>query len=317
MRTSKPRNTVEKRKPAEKIRRGPVRQAVAPPSTLSAIQRLMFDTIRRPLSSGERMRRDSAGAADAIIKPNDRLTSFERLQIYNQQYWWRMLANFADDFHGLRAVVGVRKFDRLAVAYLDACPSRSWTLRNLGSRVPEFLASHPGLTAPHSALALDVARVEWARTVAFDERELPRIDPARIARTPPDRLRFGVQPHVQLLELRHPVDELLLRLKHRDSQTVSNAATAARRRRVVRLFAKPSRKPIYLAVHRHQFSVFYKRLAPEAWRLLRSLRAGRTLDEACAEAFAGSAEPPDQCASRVREWFTTWTALGWLCRAPR
>ena len=211
MRTSKPRNTVEKRKPAEKIRRGPVRQAVAPPSTLSAIQRLMFDTIRRPLSSGERMRRDSAGAADAIIKPNDRLTSFERLQIYNQQYWWRMLANFADDFHGLRAVVGVRKFDRLAVAYLDACPSRSWTLRNLGSRVPEFLASHPGLTAPHSALALDVARVEWARTVAFDERELPRIDPARIARTPPDRLRFGVQPHVQLLELRHPVDELLLR----------------------------------------------------------------------------------------------------------
>ena len=92
--------------------------------------------------------------AAEFIKPNDRLTSFERLQIYNQQYWWRLLANFADDFRGLRAVLGERKFDRVAVAYLEAWPSRSWTLRNLGSHLAEFLAARPELTAPHSALAL-------------------------------------------------------------------------------------------------------------------------------------------------------------------
>jgi hypothetical protein len=282
---------------------------------LADIQRVMLDTIRQPLAPGERMRRDSAGAADAIIKPNDRLTSFERLQIYNQQYWWRLLANFADDFRGLRAVLGERKFDRVAVAYLEAFPSRSWTLRNLGSHLAEFLAAHPELTAPHSALALDVARVEWARTVAFDEAEMPPINPQRIAKAAPERLRLGVQPYVQLLELRYPVDQLLLRIKQHDVQAVSNAATAARRRRAVRLFAKPGREPIFLAVHRHDFLVYYKRLEPEAWRLLHALRAGRTLDDACVEAFADSSDSDERNTEKVREWFATWTAFGWLCRA--
>lgn len=273
----------------------------------------MLDTIRRPLTSGERMQRDSMGAAKAIIKPNDRLTSFERLQIYNQQYWWRLLANFADDFPGLCAVLGQRKFDRLSVAYLEKFPSNTWTLRDLGSRLVEFLGMRPDLTAPHEALALDVARVEWARTVAFDEGELPPVNPQRLAKTPPSRLRFRVQPYLQLLKLRHPVDELLLRLRHHNTQTVSNAATAARRRSVVRLFAKPARTPFYLVVHRHDFSVFYKRLAPEAWLLLQMLQTGHTLEEACNAAFADSPAPPEKNAENIREWFATWTALGWLC----
>lgn len=285
-------------------------------ASLDGIQRLMLDTIRRPLLPDESMQRDSESAAQSIIKPNDRLTSFDRLQIYNQQYWWRMLGNFAEDFRGLRAVVGGRKFDRLAVAYIDACPSRSWTLGELGARLPGFIEAHPEFTAPHTALALDVARVEWARTFSFDAGEFPPINPQRVGQTPPDLLRLGVQPHVQLLQLRHPVDESLIRLRHRETQAVSNAATSTRRRAVVRLSAQPARTPIFLAVHRHNYSVFYKRLEPEAWRLLQALRAGETLDNACAHAFAKSTASPRKSAEKIREWFATWTALGWLCRAP-
>lgn len=274
----------------------------------------MLDLVRRPLLPDESMQPDSDAAAKTFIKPNDRLTSFDRLQIYNQQYWWRMLGTFGEDFRGVRAVVGERKFDRLAVAYIEAFPSNSWTLAELGERLPDFLAAHPELTAPHTALACDVARLEWARTFSFDAAECAPINPQRIARTPPDRLRFGVQPHVQLLELRHPVDEALIRLKHRNTQAMSNAATSTRRRRVGRLFAKPGRQPLFLAVHRHDFSVFYKRLEREAWLLLQALRAGQTLDDACASAFAQSSAPPEQNAEKIRAWFATWTALGWLCR---
>ena len=67
-----------------------------------------------------------------IIKPNDRLTSFERLEIYNRQYWFRLMAGFAEDFPGLHAVLGGRRFDAMAKAYLIDCPSQSFTLRNLG-----------------------------------------------------------------------------------------------------------------------------------------------------------------------------------------
>ena len=41
--------------------------------------------------------------AGEFIKPNDRLTSFERLEIYNRQYWFRLLSSFAEDFPGFRA----------------------------------------------------------------------------------------------------------------------------------------------------------------------------------------------------------------------
>ena len=282
---------------------------------LAEIQRAMADAIMRPLTSGERMQRNSAAVAARIIKPNDRLDSFERLQIYNQQYWWRLLGNFGEDFHGLRAVIGQRKFDRLANAYLESCPSTSWSLRDLGSGVEGFIAAHPAMVAPHERLALDMVRVEWARVVAFDGPERPRLDPARVAKIPPDRLRFGVQPYVTLLELWHPIDDMLGQLRNAPIETgsVSNAVAAMRSRRRKRLFARARKIPIHLAVHRHELSVYFKRLEPAAYRLLVALRANQTLDAACAQAFTGAKELPEQSAAKVQAWFSNWMRLGWLC----
>ena len=291
------------------------------PARLADIQRLMAQAIMRPLSARDEMQpvwangtRTSAVAA-RIIKPNDRLESFERLQIYNQQYWWRLLGSFAEDFRGLRAVLGERKFDRLAVAYLESRGSTSWNLRNVGQHLPGFLDEQPDLTAPHTALAIDMVRVEWARVEAFDGPALPPIDPQKIASRAPDRLRFRLQPYITLLALHHPIDHLLRKLRQAniETSTASNAATGARRRRPVRLSARASREPVHLVVHRHDLSVFYKRLDPEAYLLLSALRDGATLDAACGAAFADAREFPAQSAEKIRRWFAQWTQLGWLC----
>ena len=291
------------------------------PARLADIQRLMAHAIMRPLTAREEMQRawidgsPAAAVAERIIKPNDRLESFERLQIYNQQYWWRLLGNFGEDFRGLRAVLGERKFDRLAVTYLDRSGSTSWNLRNVGQHLHAFLVAHPEFTAPHTALALDMVRVEWARVEAFDGAALPPVDPQKIASRAPDRLRFKLQPYLTLLELHHPIDRLLRKLREAGIETssASNAATGARTRRRVRLTARASVEPLHLAVHRHDLSVYYKRLDPEAYRLLTALRDGATLDAACGEAFADSRELPAQSAEKIRRWFAQWTQLGWLC----
>ncbi|MBA3651449.1 MAG: putative DNA-binding domain-containing protein, partial [Chthoniobacterales bacterium] len=245
------------------------------------------------------------------------LDSFDRLQIYNQQYWWRLLGNFAEDFRGLRAVLGERKFDKLAVAYLDDRGSQSWTLRNLGSRLEEFLRAHPELTSPQSALALDMVKVEWARTVAFDEAEKPPLPPEKVRDVPPELLRLGLQPYIVLLELNHPIDHLLGKLKRQseiETGTLSNAVSSARPRARRRLSVRPSRKPIYLAVHRHKFSVYYKRLEPEAYRLLCALRKGAPLDTACDLAFTLSSRSAETMAAKVQSWFAAWMSFGWLTR---
>ncbi len=289
---------------------------------LAGVQRLMLQAIGRPLMPDEGMQRawiDGSATADVaakFIKPNDRLTSFERLQIYNQQYWWRLLASFAEDYPGLRAVVGQRKFDRLANTYIESCGSTSWTMRNLGRHLESFLRTHPELITPHEGLAVDVARVEWARVIAFDDPEKPRLQPEQIGAAPADKLRISLQPYISLLELSHPVDELLLKLKESEIETgaFSNAVSSDRPRRRMRLTAHPSRKPIHLAIHRHELSVYYKRLEPEAFLLLTALRGGASLETACAQAFADSKALPETNAAKVQQWFVTWMQLGWLCR---
>ncbi len=269
----------------------------------------------RPLTAREGMQRTNAETAHAIIKPNDRLDSFERLQIYNQQYWWRLLGNFGDDFHGLRAVIGHRKFDRLATAYLESCPSMSWSLRDLGEKLESFIAGHSEFVAPHEKLAGEMVRVEWARVVAFDGEERSRLDPARIAKTAPEKLKIGLQPYISLIEMWHPIDDLLGKLREAKIETgsVSNAVAAARTRRPKRLVARLRQAPLYLAVHRHELAVYYKRLDPAAYRLLTGLRDGETLDAACASALADSKELPEQSAAKVQAWFANWMRLGWLC----
>lgn len=287
------------------------------------LQALMAKAVMRPLTADDGMQRNwsdgsaTARIAEQFIKPNDRLDSFERLQIYNQQYWWRLLGNFAEDFRGLRAVLGERKFDKLAVAYLDDRGSQSWTLRNLGSRLEEFLRDRPELTAPQTALALDMVRVEWARTVAFDEAENPPLPANKVRDIPPELLRLGLQPYLILLELHHPIDVLLGKLKRQseiETGTLSNAVSSVRPRARRRLTVRPSPKPIYLAVHRHKFSVYYKRLDAEAWHLLRALREGTPLDAACGLAFADSSDLPEAMAEKIRSWFAAWMGFGWLTR---
>ncbi len=151
------------------------------------LQRRMARAVMTPLTSSERMRsvspdgRSMRAIANQIIKPNDRLTSFERLEIYNRQYWFRLLSAFAEDFPGLRAVLGGRRFDAMAKAYLTDCPSQSFTLRNLGSRLVNWLQKNPAWAGERQNLAVDMARLEWADIEAFDGLREPSLKPEDLA----------------------------------------------------------------------------------------------------------------------------------------
>src|SRR6266481_4213992 len=150
---------------------------------LKELQTLMASAIFRPLTDDNRMQPEwtdgssTAVVAERFIKPNDRLTSFDRLEIYNRVYWFRVLDCLYDDYPGLRAVLGERKFMKLITAYLAKYPSASFTLRNLGSRLEKFIRDEPRWIAPRVELALDMARFEWAQVVAFDDEAKPAIKP--------------------------------------------------------------------------------------------------------------------------------------------
>ena len=95
-------------------------------------------------------------------------------------------------------------------AYLTDCPSRSFTLRNLGSRLEAWLRKHPKWAGGQQAPALDMVRLEWADIEAFDGKQEQPVQADDLRGAAATRLRLALQPYITLLELRYPVDDLLL-----------------------------------------------------------------------------------------------------------
>jgi len=287
---------------------------------LEQIQRAFFELTRQPLTASEGMRsrlpdgRSTRKIADALIKPNDRLTSAERLCIYNQQYWFRLLSCLADDFPGLRAIIGQRKYDKLAVAYLNDCPSESFTLRNLGRRLEPWLRQHPEFAAGAERIVLDMVRLEWAEIEAFDCAQLPIFE-SKDFRCISGDTAFDLQPHLQLLDLNYPVDNLLLKIRRDMPETdiVSNAVLEFPRASKLRRVTLPKPRKVYLVVYRLQLSVYFKRLRRDAFALVRALSRGRSLADAIEVSLAESRRAND-FKTELRQWFQNWAALGWFAQ---
>jgi len=182
---------------------------------LLELQRRMAEDVRRPLTADYEMQRTTgegtptADIAASYISPNNRLTSFERLEIYNRQYWFRLITAVSEDYPTLNAILGPKRFDALILAYLGEHPSTSWTLRDLGSKLPAFLAAHPEFCGRRYRLAVDVASLELAYVDAFDRKQLDPLTTEE-AQAIGAESRLFLQPHLRLLELVYPVDNLVL-----------------------------------------------------------------------------------------------------------
>jgi hypothetical protein len=281
----------------------------------------MARAVMQPLTRSERMQQTAPDGkpmrsyAARFIRPNDRLTSFERLEIYNRQYWFRVLSSMVEDFPGLRAVLGEHCFEEMCKAYITDCPSRSFTLRDLGARLESWLRKHPKWARAKQDLALDIARLEWADIEAFDGKAEPALRPEDLSSTTDAKLRLKLQPYVQLLSLKYPVDDLLLEVRKDDEDTdfASNAFQEKRKRKRVQGVAKLKPSPIFLAVHRIDYSVYFRRIELEEFAILSALRAGKLLGKAIDAGLQKTAIPLEERAASVQQWFQTWAALGWFC----
>jgi putative DNA-binding protein len=289
---------------------------------LLELQRRMAEDVRRPLTSDFGMQQETEDGcsisqlAEGYVKPNDRLTSFERLEIYNRQYWFRLIAAVSEDFPALAAVLGAKRFNNLVLAYLKENPSTSFTLRNLGRNLPMWLVGHPESAPARHLLLLDVARLEWAYIEAFDGGIVPPITQEDLGDLGADST-LSLQPHLQLLDLRYPVDELVLAV-HKEtpaSDIVSNAVLEREQKQMSpRRLPTMRRAAIYLAVHRFDNSVYYRRIDREAFLLLSALQRRIGVDEAIEAAFADSKIAAEEQGQKIQQYFAHAAELGWFCR---
>jgi hypothetical protein len=203
----------------------------------------------------------------------------------------------------------------MSKAYLVDCPSRSFTLRNLGARLESWLRKQPKWAGPKQALAVDIVRLEWADIEAFDGKAEPALRPEDLRADAGANLKLKLQPYVRLLDLKYPVDDLLLEVRKEDEDTdfASNAFQERHKRKRVQAVAKLKPAEIFLAVHRVDDSVYFRRIEREEFVILRALRDGKALGEAIEVALRKSRVPAEERAGLVQQWFQNWAALGWFC----
>ncbi|HWT67219.1 MAG TPA: DNA-binding domain-containing protein [Terracidiphilus sp.] len=276
------------------------------------MQREMAAAVMMPLTGEDGMQklardgRQMIEVAGSFVNGNSALTPFERLEIYNRQYWFRVLDALAEDFTALAAVIGPRRFGAMSVAYLDAHPSKSYTLRNIGLKLAEYLVDHPEFTGRRGALAVDVARLEWLHVEAFDGEEWTALAVADIAQLSGDS-RLSLQPHLRLLEINYAVDELVIGL-HREAHN-----TEGEDRALTSKLPRAHKRRLFMAVHRADHTVYYRRLEREEFMILQELRRGEPLAKALDRGFIFSRHSARWQAGKVSEWFRHWAEMGWLC----
>lgn len=286
---------------------------------LLELQRRMSEDVRRPLTPDFEMQATTEQGlpmgeiASSYVRPNALLTSFERLEIYNRQYWFRVIGAVSEDFPALNAVLGVKRFDALVLAYLRENPSTSFTLRDIGAKLPSWLALHPHYAGTRHALAVDVARLEWAYVEAFDSASLRPFSPEDFAGLGAGST-LRLQPHLRLLDLQYPVDEVVLAVHKAtpEADIASNAVTECRRS-PRRTLPRVKRSSVYLAVHRFDNSVYYRRIDREEFLLFMNLRDGDSIATAIDDAFAGCRLTTEKQAGKIQEYFAHASELGWFC----
>jgi hypothetical protein len=162
--------------------------------SLALLQRELLHALRAPNSPPPHWIAGDEGRA------------MRRFQIYRHAYRARLSEALADNFPMLARLVGDEWWRRLAGAYLDAHPSRRYSIRWFGEHLPDWL-DRAALFDCGPALA-DVARLEWALGLAFDAHDETPLSSEALARTPPERwpaLRFRFGRSLVRLSLRHRI----------------------------------------------------------------------------------------------------------------
>lgn len=116
------------------------------PAALAQIQRWFASIITRPIDGDSKMMPISPSGipmmseASEYIAPSPFLKPHERMELYNQQYWWRLFSAMQEAFPLLARLFGLHDFNNaIAMPYLLENTPDHWSLFLLGHRLPGWL----------------------------------------------------------------------------------------------------------------------------------------------------------------------------------
>jgi len=255
---------------------------------LAATVRWFQDSVVAPHESRPRR----LAPADSVIWPSGTLQPAQRVKIYADAYFARLVEALEEDFPAVCRLLGHRAFHGICRGYLERHPSRSRSLNPLGRKLPEFLSDR--------AAARDLARLEVAMSEVFDGDAVEPLKPSDFGKIAPGKLaraRLIFVPTFRLLELDHAANAYV---------------DAVRQERDV--VPPLKRKRSWIAVYRKEFQVWRLDLKEAGHAALSALHRGRTVADAAAAAARRWTGKPEQLQSQIRQWFGEWVSEGFFAK---
>lgn len=278
---------------------------------LSTLQRWMQAVIQHPgqVTVGiEQPAAQAALALDAaalptVILPSSQLTSAQRLQIYADAYLARLLEVLTHEYPALQHALGTELFAGFALQYLQAHPSTSYTLGQLGARFPDYLATTRPTRESHdpdwSDFLIDCCRLERLYAEVFDGPG-PERTPVHFHALPSEltaeqffQQRFQLVEWVQLIALQFPVHEYITAVRQASAPEIPQLAAT------------------WLVVTRGDYRVRRFAIPHAEFVVLSAFQHGATVIEAL-EALSTTAVVTHPTPDDIQSWFRDWTSRGFF-----
>lgn len=239
------------------------------------------------------------------INPSATLASHQRIQIYNQQYWWRLLNVLESNFPLLARLFGRAAFRyQVAVPFLSHSPPQDWSLNKLGDTLPEWLGAY--YKGDDLVFVRQAAEIDACFTKSFLAPDEPPIPVDLLAtRTETALLSTPLQVKKHLCFFSHQENWLSFR------QTLLE--------KEVDYWVEHPFPPL-IKQRTHRWVLFRNRCNVLAWRkmaskeytLLFQLQNPCTLDQLCHFIEKQSPLFQKKAKEHLQHWLTHWIHSDWL-----
>lgn len=282
-----------------------------PPYTLKSTQEWFASIITNRLGENDIIQPYTlsgslvAEEAGSYITPSPHLRPHQRIQIYNQQYWWRLLNTLHANFPLVTRLFGYLAFnEKIGIPYLLQFPPNHWSLNVLGERLPKWILEY--YKEPDQSLIYHAASLDWAFAASFVAPQHPVLDLVHLTQEKPEdilSLSFYLQPHISLFTWEY--DLFTFRgcfLKEDVDYWIEH-----------RFPDLPKGKNFYFILYRNAKNYLtWREISQSEFMLLERFKIGTTIKDACEYIETQEAAIYEQVATHLQQWLQEWTQAGWL-----
>jgi len=234
-------------------------------------------------------------ATKRLRKVND-LDGLGRIEVYNRQYWFRLISVMQVDYLCTLHVIGLRRYNAWVIQFLQAYLPDSPYLNTLDARFEFFLQEH--YNESNREVVLEALAYDRAFALAFEAGLGEKLDLGKSAGADLLSLPLHLMPHVTALRLKH--DWPSYRVLCLADETLEQ------------VFDFPMPKLVNCVIYRHETTLFEKEMPGAACSVLRAMREPGTLTEIFDRLPELAAEEQADLETHLSEWFQDFVQRGWV-----